>query len=95
MNQIKDKSEEINNLEKKEEIKEEDIKENNVIDTSDNKISDERYDIIKGVKNINNLLIQKFKELTKQTVNKLTEEVISNPNYKNNVNKYTKSIKAI
>ena len=85
MNQIKEKSEENNNLEKKEEIKEEDIKENNVIDTSDNKISDERYDIIKGVKNINNLLIQKFKELTKQTVDKLTEEVISNPNYKNNV----------
>lgn len=85
LNQIKEKSEENNNLEKKEEIKEEDIKENNVIDTSDNKISDERYDIIKGVKNINNLLIQKFKELTKQTVDKLTEEVISNPNYKNNV----------
>jgi hypothetical protein len=60
MNQIKEKSEENNNLEKKEEIKEEDIKENNIIDTSDNKISDERYDIIKGVKNINNLLIKKI-----------------------------------
>ena len=49
MNEIKEKSEENNNLEKKEEIKEEDIKENDnkIMDTSDNKISDERYDIIK------------------------------------------------
>ena len=30
-------------------------------------------------------MIKKFKELTKQTVDKLTEEVVSNPNYKNNV----------
>ena len=69
---------------KEEETKEEEKKENN-LDTSDNKISDERDDIIKGIKNINNLVIQKFRELTKDTIDKLTEEVITNPNYKKNV----------
>ena len=60
---------------------------NNNNDTSDNIISDNRDDIIKGVKNINDLLIIKIKELTKETIDKLTEEVKNNPNYKEEVKK--------
>ena len=56
-------------------------------DTSDNKISDEKEDIIKGFKNINNLIMKKFKELTKDTIEKLNLEVNQNPNYKENVKK--------
>ena len=56
-------------------------------DTSDNVISDEKEDIIKGVKNINNLIVQKFKELTKDTIEKLNLEVKQNPNYKEEVKK--------
>ena len=59
--------------------------ENIIIDTSDNKIGDERDEIIKGIKNINDLVIKKFRELTKDTINKLTQEVQTNPNYKKNV----------
>ena len=54
-------------------------------DTSDNVISDEKEDIIKGVKNINNLIVKKFKELTQDTIDKLNLEVKQNPNYKENV----------
>jgi hypothetical protein len=56
-------------------------------DTSDNVISDEKEDIIKGVKNINNFIVQKFKELTKDTIEKLNLEVKQNPNYKEEVKK--------
>lgn len=56
-------------------------------DTSDNVISDDKEDIIKGVKNINNLIMKKFKELTKDTIEKLNLEVNQNPNYKENVKK--------
>lgn len=59
----------------------------NIIDTSDTVICDDRDDIIKGVKNINELIIQKCNEITKQTINKLSEEVQNNPNYKENVKK--------
>ena len=54
-------------------------------DTSDNVISDEKEDIIKGVKNINNLIVKKFKELTQDTIDKLNLEVKQNPNYKENI----------
>jgi hypothetical protein len=50
-------------------------------------ISDEKEDIIKGVKNINNFIVQKFKELTKDTIEKLNLEVKQNPNYKEEVKK--------
>ena len=61
-------------------------------DTSDNVISDEKEDIIKGVKNINNFIVQKFKELTKDTIEKLNLEVKQNPNYKEEVKKKIRSI---
>ena len=62
-------------------------KKENKEDTSDNVISDEKEDIIKGVKNINKLIVKKFKELTKDTIEKLNLEVNQNPNYKENVKK--------
>ena len=65
----------------------------NIIDTSDTVICDDRDDIIKGVKNINELIIQKCNEITKQTINKLSEEVQNNPNYKENVKRNKKKIK--
>jgi hypothetical protein len=64
-------------------------------DTSDNVISDEKEDIIKGVKNINNFIVQKFKELTKDTIEKLNLEVKQNPNYKEEVKKNSINIKVI
>ncbi len=59
--------------------------EDNIEDTSDNIICDERDDIINGVKNINKLIIKSFQKLTEETINKLTLEVKNNPNYKKNV----------
>ena len=56
-------------------------------DTSDNVISDDKENIIKGVKNINDYIMTKFKELTKDTIDKLNLEVKENPNYKENVKK--------
>ena len=56
-----------------------------IVDTSDNTICDYRGDIIKGIKNINYLSIKSFQKLTKETINKLYEEVETNPNFKKNV----------
>ena len=57
------------------------------IDTSDSVISDDKEDIIKGIININDLIVKKFKELTQDTIDKLNLEVRKNPNYKENVKK--------
>ena len=89
LKEISEKKEEEQKDENKEDVKkeqkeeEEEIKE--IKDTSDNRISDERDNIIKGVKNINELEIKKFEDLTKTTIEKLTKEVVTNPNYKKNV----------
>ena len=56
-------------------------------DTSDNVISDDKENIINGVKNINDYILIKFKELTKDTLDKLNLEVKENPNYKDNIKK--------
>ena len=69
---------------KKDEDKEQEDEEE-IKDTSDNRISDDRDDIISGVKNINKLVIKAFRELTQTTIEKLTKEVVTNPNYKKNV----------
>ena len=82
-----------------EEIKKDllDSQENN--DTSDDSISDNKENIIKGVINVNNLIVKKFKELTQDTIDKLNLEVRQNPNYKENVKKkfdeYKSDIKQI
>ena len=76
-NSIEDEKKDLNQIQKKD----------NKEDTSDNVISDEKEDIIKGVKNINKLIVKKFKELTKDTIEKLNLEVNQNPNYKENVKK--------
>lgn len=54
-------------------------------DTSDNVICDDRDNIINGVTCINNLLIKAFQELTSETIEKLTQEVTDNKNYKESV----------
>lgn len=59
--------------------------EGKIIDTSENIISDDRDDIINGVRKINSLIIKAFQKLTAETIDKLTKEVKDNPNYKDNV----------
>ena len=71
---------EINNLDDRNKDNEK-----NIVDISNNKIYDYRNEIIKGIKNINQFTIEKFKELTQETIDKLSEEVESNPNFKKEV----------
>ena len=83
-----EKKEDDKEPEEKEQKKDEDKEqedEEEIKDTSDNRISDDRDDIISGVKNINKLVIKAFRELTQTTIEKLTKEVVTNPNYKKNV----------
>ena len=76
----------INNENEKKDIINDQQKEEKA-DTSDNVISDDKEDIIKGVKNINNLIMNKLKTLTQDTINKLNLEVKQNTNYKENIKK--------
>ena len=83
-NDLSEKNDSDNNNENKDIINDQ-KKEEDKVDTSDNVISDDKEDIIKGVKNINNLIMNKLKVLTKDTINKLNLEVKQNTNYKENI----------
>ena len=63
------------------------------VSTSNNTIYDYREEIIKGVKNINKFSIEKFKDLTYEIIDKLYEEVHTNPNFKRDIKKKQKEYK--
>jgi hypothetical protein len=84
-NDLAEKNDSDNNNNENKDIINDQKKEEDKVDTSDNVISDDKEDIIKGVKNINNLIMNKLKVLTKDTINKLNLEVKQNTNYKENI----------
>ena len=93
-NQINTNNENNNNIinenENDNKSMENDDKDNNSVSTSNQTICDCRDDIIKGIKNINKFTIEKFKGLTGEIIDKLYEEVQTNPNFKKDIKKKQK-----